>query len=58
MSNLPVIYPIAFGAALGFLACVLLWIAFEYAAERRQRREPWISPEVLREAAKNRRELL
>lgn len=58
MSNLPLIYPITMSFAAGFLACVLLWIACEKLAERRQRNQPTISPAVLREAAKNRRELL
>lgn len=57
MSNLPIIYPVTMAFSAGFLVCVLVWIACEKLAERRQRRQPWISPEVLREAKKNRREL-
>lgn len=57
MNELSAIYLVAPSFAGGFLACVLLWLMVEYANERRQRKSPWISPEVLREAAKNRREL-
>lgn len=58
MNDIPLIYPVSMSFAAGFLACVLLWITCEKLAERRQRRESTISPAVLREAAKNRRELL
>lgn len=56
MSNLPVIYPIGLGVALGFLLCVLMWVIAEKIAERRQRRDPTISNKVLAEARRLRRE--
>jgi hypothetical protein len=55
MTDLPTIALLAFGGAIGFLLCVLLWIAFEGYRQHRLSRDPIISAAVLEEARRIRK---